>query len=340
MQQADCHSIQTGSWKNSVCTICTRRCFAALFMAIFLLLQFVTAQSPFGDYPFIPLYPAQSISNSKGAAAKDSVSNERAYRVATPGIIPFFTSSAENKGAAVLICPGGGYARLAYVISGTQLAKWFNTIGINAFVLISRLPNAPGLTRREEVPLQDAQRAMRIIRASASKWGIQPDRIGVQGSSAGGHLAAMLSCMSKEVLVMNDSLDRVACRPNFMMLVSPVVDMGPYAHTGSRANLLGTNPSTEMISAYSVQNLVSPDDAPAFIVHAQNDPTVSPVNSLLLYRALIDNKVSASLHIFPQGAHSIALRNNPGSAEHWTELAEAWLKEMEFIQTQKSSLAP
>src|SRR3954470_9231976 len=136
---------------------------------------------------FIPLYPKGKMPNSKGMNLTDSIANERIYRVGTPGMYAFFPSSAENKGAAVLICPGGGYERLAYVISGTQLAKWFNAIGISAFVLNYRLPNSPDLVQREIGPLQDAQRAIRIIRANAGKWGIKADKIGMQGSSAGGH---------------------------------------------------------------------------------------------------------------------------------------------------------
>src|SRR5205085_581638 len=156
----------------------------------------------------------------------DSIANERIYRVGTPGMYAFFPSSAENKGAAVIICPGGGYERLAYVISGTQLAKWFNAIGISAFVLNYRLPNSPDLKQREIGPLQDAQRAMRIIRSNATKWGIKPDKIGIQGSSAGGHLATLLGTHTEDVSAIHDSLDKVSFRPDFMILVSPVIDLG------------------------------------------------------------------------------------------------------------------
>src|SRR3990170_6686459 len=131
---------------------------------------------------FIPLYTKGKMPNSKGLNLTDSIANERIYRVGTPGMYAFFPSSQENKGAAVLICPGGGYERLAYVISGTQLAKWFNAIGISAFVLNYRLPNSPDLLQREIGPLQDAQRAIKIIRKNAVRWGIKPDKIGMQGS--------------------------------------------------------------------------------------------------------------------------------------------------------------
>jgi acetyl esterase/lipase len=280
---------------------------------------------------FIPLYPTGKMPNSKGLRLKDSIANERIYRVGTPGMYAFFPSSAENKGAAVIICPGGGYERLAYVISGTQLAKWFNAIGISAFVLNYRLPNSPDLKQREIGPLQDAQRAMRIIRSNAAKWGINPGKIGIQGSSAGGHLATLLGTHTEDVSAINDSLDKVSFRPDFMILVSPVIDLGKYAHKGSVRNLLGENPSKELIDKYSTQLQVSTSTPPCFIADAFNDKSVPPQNSLLFYQALLEKNVSTSFHVFPQGGHAIALRNNPGSTEQWTTLCEAWLVEMGFV---------
>jgi len=280
---------------------------------------------------FIPLYPNGKMPNSKGLLLKDSIANERIYQVGTPGMYAFFPSSTENKGAAVLICPGGGYERLAYVISGTQLAKWFNAIGVSAFVLNYRLPNSPDLIQREIGPLQDAQRAIRIIRANASKWGIKTDKIGVQGSSAGGHLATLLGTHNEDVSSIYDSLDNISFHPNFLILVSPVIDLGTYAHTGSRKNLLGEKPSPDLINKYSTQNSVTNTTPPTFIADAFNDKSVPPMNSLLFYKALLEHGVSTSFHVFPQGGHAIALRNNPGSTEQWTNLCEAWLIEMNII---------
>ena len=280
---------------------------------------------------FIPLWPKAKMPNSKGMKLKDSIANERVYRVGTPGFYAFFPSVAENKGAAVLICPGGGYERLAYIISGTQLAKWFNTIGISAFVLNYRLPNSPDLKQRELGPLQDAQRAVKIIRANAAKWGIKPDKIGIQGSSAGGHLAALSSASREDLSVIGDSLDKISPVPDFSILVSPVIDLGTYAHKGSRKNLLGDNPSDELAARYSPYLSVTASTPPSFIVHAFNDKAVSARNSLLFYQALLEKNVSSSLHIFPHGGHAIALRNNPGSTEQWTTLCESWMAEMGFI---------
>lgn len=280
---------------------------------------------------FIPLWPKGKMPNTKGMKLKDSIANERIYQVGTPGMYSFFPSVQENKGAAVIICPGGGYERLAYVISGTQLAKWFNTMGISAFVLNYRLPNSPDLEEREKGPLQDAQRAIKVIRYNAAKWGIKADKIGIQGSSAGGHLASMAGTFKTDVSAIGDALDKVSSSPDFMILVSPVIDMGKYAHKGSRKNLLGENPSPTQVARYSTQQWVTETTVPCFIVDAFNDKSVDPHNSLLFYQSLLEHKVVSSLHVFPQGGHAIALRNNPGSTGMWTELCERWMLEMGFI---------
>ncbi|MEJ6980899.1 alpha/beta hydrolase [Pedobacter sp. P351] len=303
-----------------------------LYFIFFLLLKVLNIQAQ----EFVPLWPKGKMPNSKGIKLEDSIANERVFKVGTPGFYAYFPSIQENKGAAVVICPGGGYERLAYVISGTQLAKWFNTMGISAFVLNYRLPNSVDLKERENGPLQDAQRAIKLIRTNAIKWGIHPDKIGVQGSSAGGHLAALVSTSTKDLSAVGDSLDKVAYLPNFTILVSPVIDMGTYAHAGSRKNLLGDNPSKETIRKFSVHLNVTSATPPAFIVHAFNDKSVNVRNSVFYYSALIENNVPASLHTFPFGGHSIALRNNPGSAEFWTSLCESWMLEMNFIGSVKA----
>jgi len=294
---------------------------------IILLTCFITTQAQ----DFMPLWPAGKMPNSKGMHLPDSIANERVYKVGTPGMYAFFTGRQENKGAAVIICPGGGYERLAYIISGTQLAKWFNIMGISAFVLNYRLPGSPDIITRNTAPLQDAQRAMRIIRANAAKWGIKPDKIGIMGSSSGGHVASTLATHPEDVSAIKDSLDNVPFNPNFAILVSPVITMGTYAHPGSVKNLLGPNPTKELIDKYSNELQVTPTTPPCFIADAFNDKTVNPMNSLLFYQALLTNKVPVSFHVFPQGGHAIALRNNPGSTQLWTNLCEAWLNEMNII---------
>jgi acetyl esterase/lipase len=284
---------------------------------------------------FMPLWPKKKMPNSKGLKLADKIENERILQVGTPGMYTFFTSKEENKGCAVLICPGGGYERLTYLLGGTQLAKWFNTMGITAFVLNYRLPNSPDLQERSMGPAQDAQRAMRLIRAHAAQWKLDPKRIGIMGSSAGGHLAATLGTHPEDVSAIGDSLDRLAFAPSFMVRVSPVITMGQYAHAGSRKNLLGENPSAELVAKFSNELHVTAATPPTFLAHAYNDKSVNQRNSLLFYQALVEHDVPASLHTFPQGGHAIALRNTPGSAAQWTTLCEAWLLEMGFIKDSK-----
>jgi acetyl esterase/lipase len=282
---------------------------------------------------FIPLWPKGRMPNTKGLVLKDSIVNERVYRIMSPGMYAFFPSKDDNNGGAVLIFPGGGYDHLTYVLGGFQLAKWFNILGMSAFVVNYRLPTSPDLVQRELGPLQDAQRAMRIVRANAGNWGIKKDRIGVQGSSAGGHLASLVATCTEDAAAIKDNLDTVSFRPDFMILVSPVITLDTYAHKGSRDNLLGPNPSPALVKKYSTQNGVTANTPPAFIADAFNDKTVPPQNSLLFYQALLDNKVSTSFHVFPQGGHAIGTNNNPGSTSLWMNLCEMWLKEMGFAGT-------
>lgn len=276
----------------------------------------------------VPIYPAGKMPNSKGTVVKEDIRDERIYTVETPAVRVFLPSDQENKGVGVLICPGGGYVRLAYMSSGTTIAKWFNTFGVAAFVLDYRLPTSPDLKEPSIAPLGDAQRAMRLIRANAAKWKLDPAKIGVMGMSAGGHLAASLGSFTDDYAKIGDDLDALPFAPNFMILVSPVITMGEYAHAGSRKSLLGENPTAEMIEKFSVEKHVTEKNPPAFIVHAANDTGVNVRNSLMFHAALVEKKVPASLHVFPFGGHAIAVRNNPGSTSKWTELCEMWLSEM------------
>jgi acetyl esterase/lipase len=295
-------------------------------MMFFLLLKFSAAAQE-----FIPLWPQGKKPNFNGRAVTDTVYNERIWRVGTPGVYAFPVPKSENKGTAVLICPGGGYERLSYIYNGFQLAKWFNVQGINAYVLIYRLPHQQDLQIRQQASLQDAQRAMKLIRSRATEWGIDPARVGVMGTSAGGHLASMLGTSTTDISKISDSLDSVSCTPGYMILLSPVISMGKYAHAGSKRNFLGPDTTRTMIEKYSTENWVTPETPPVFMVHAQNDSTVKVNNSLLFYNALIEKKVQASIHIFPQGGHGIALVDNPGSTALWLDLLRLWMEEKKFI---------
>ncbi len=301
--------------------------------ASFLLIVLWAAIYPLQAQTFIPLWETGKMPNSKGIALKDSIANERIYQVGTPGVYWFAPSDAENKGVAVVIVPGGGYARLAYQISGFSLAKWFNTMGIHAFVLQHRLPQSPDVEVCYKAPLQDMQRAIRHIRAHAATWGIDPQRVGVMGSSAGAHLSACAATITDDWSQAGDSLDRQPFMPDFAILVSPVVSMGEIAHKGSRQNLLGKYDSPALREKFSCDKQVSAATPPMFIVHATDDPAVPCLNSLALFEALKRHDIKgASLHIFPSGGHSIALRNNPGTTNEWTSLAEKWLSEIGILR--------
>lgn len=290
----------------------------------FFMLQCLRAQQ------YIPLWRVGHMPNSKGIILKDSSVNDRVYQVGVPGMYAFFPSKDDNNGAAVVIFPGGGYDHLTIDLGGFQLAKWINTLGMNAFVIKYRLPTSPDLIVRATGPLQDAQRALRIIRANADKWKIDINRIGVMGTSSGGHLAALSGTHTEDVSRMQDEYDSISFKPNFMILVSPVIDMSNVAHKSSRKNLLGQAPSAEAVHHYSLQHSVTSATPVCFIADAFNDRAVPPQNSLLFYEALLQKGVSTSFHVFPQGGHAIGLSNNPGSTELWKQLCDLWLKEMGF----------
>ena len=239
-----------------------------------------------------------------------------------------------------MICPPGGYVKLTYNIAGFQFAKWLNTLGINAFVLIHRLPTSPDLTAREKGAIQDAQRAMRIIRSNAVIWGIHSSKVGVMGASAGGHLATTLGTHTQDYSSIKDNLDSFSFHPDFMVLISPVITMGKYAHQGSLHNFLGSNPAQKEIELFSNENQVTTTTPPAFIVLAQNDPVVNPVNGMLFYQAMTDKNVSGSLHIFPEGGPSIALKNHPKSINLWTTLCEEWFHDLGILDETKSEITP
>ncbi|MEP6944293.1 MAG: alpha/beta hydrolase [Acidobacteriota bacterium] len=299
------------------------------------LVLFAASVVPIAAQEFVPLYPDGKMPNSKGLNLKEEIREERIYQVGTPGFRAYLPASSDNKRVAVLIIPGGGYVRIAYQSARTSVAKWLNSLGIAAFALDYRLPTSPDLMQKELAPLQDAERAMRLIRANAKKWNIDPDKIGVMGTSAGGHAASYIATTSDDIAKIGDTADAFSFTPNFMILASPVITMGEFAHGGSKKYLLGETPSKEMIERYSTELHVTEKTPPAFIFLAADDKSVNPQNSLMFFGALLVNKVSASLHVFPQGGHSIPLKNGPGSSSEWTKLCEMWMAEMNILSLEK-----
>ncbi|WP_437919853.1 alpha/beta hydrolase [Sphingobacterium sp. LRF_L2] len=291
----------------------------------------VSGIAVFGQKTTIPLWSPTNFPNSKGLHLNDSIANGRILQVGSPRLEAFFSSDQKDKHAAVLIIPGGGYSQLAYEVAGYHVAKWFNSMGMSAFVLEHRLPQSLDVVNSELAPIQDAQRAMRILRYNAEKWGIDRSKIGVFGTSAGGHLAATLSTYPHDVASVGDSLDQISYVPNFQILISPVVDMLQFAHPWSRDQLLGKGASTEKKVLFSPQLQIKPNTATAFIVHASNDKTVSPENSIVYYQALLKNNVSAALHLFTKGDHAISVNKKVGATGYWLQLCEAWLKEITIL---------
>jgi acetyl esterase/lipase len=254
-------------------------------------------------------------------------SPDRAIRNVTQPSLEIFRAEKPN-GAGVLIMPGGGYGSVVIDKEGREVARWFNSIGITAAVLKYRLPNTATHRFGEEVPLRDAQRALRYVRSKAADWGLQTNRIGAIGFSAGGHLASTLGTQFDDGnATATDPVDRISCRPDFLILGYAVISMdSAITHQGSRNSLLGKNPSAELVQRFSNELQVRPNTPPVFIFCAADDEAVVPENSIRFYQAARAAKVSAELHIFETGSHGFALRPGRRAGLTWPKLCEAWLQ--------------
>jgi acetyl esterase/lipase len=245
-----------------------------------------------------------------------------------PSLTPYLSTSGQATGSAVIVCPGGAYAHLAQH-EGEPVAQWLNTIGIKAFVLKYRL-GSNGY--RHPAMLQDAQRAIRYVRSHAAEYGIDPQRIGILGFSAGGHLASSAGTHVAEANPSAaDPLQRVSSRPNLMVLLYPVITMGPFTHAGSKQNLLGDNPPQELVDLISNEKQVTKDTPPAFIAQGENDKTVPVENSMVFAEALRKAGVPFELHIFDKAPpHGFGLGQNNPVVSIWPKLAETWLRGQGF----------
>lgn len=246
----------------------------------------------------------------------------RISNVSVPTMTAYLPPKEKATGAAVMICPGGGYTILAASHEGSDVARWFNSMGVAAFVLKYRLPNPEIMTNQQEVPLMDAMQGMTLIRQNATRYGINRDKIGVMGFSAGGHLAATLATHYHR----GPKASELA-KPNFAILLYPVVTFGDKAHAGSRDKLLGKlNTSPEMVAAYSSELQVTSQTPPTFLVHSEDDKGVPVENSINYYLACLKNGVPAEMHLYPTGGHGYGLRTAKfGSLNTWPEACRAWL---------------
>jgi acetyl esterase/lipase len=246
-----------------------------------------------------------------------------------PKLTIYRAPAAAASGAAVIVCPGGGYRTLASDHEGKQVAEWLNTLGVSAFVLQYRL----GPRYRHPAPLQDAQRAITLVRARAKDFGIDPARLGILGFSAGGHLAATAGTHFGDGRPdAADPIERVSSRPDFMVLAYPVMSMAAaYAHRGSVQHLLGETPDPKLVEDLSNERRVTPQTPPAFLFHTADDASVPVQNSLAFAQALHQAGVPVELHVFPRGRHGVGLAPGDPVLSQWPGLCAAWLRAMGLL---------
>lgn len=226
----------------------------------------------------------------------------------------------DPNGVAIVICPGGGYGGLVTGAEGHGIAAWLNGHGITGVVLEYRLPAG-----RPFVPLLDAQRAIRTVRSHAATWQLDPDKIGIMGFSAGGHLAATAAThFDKGQQDAENPIDRVSCRPDFAILIYPVISMGPLAHGGSRKNLLGAEPSSDLIELFSNEKQVTEETPPVFLAHAVDDKAVPVEHSRMMHRALQAKNVKSQLLELPSGGHGLNGYKGP-MWDAWQKQSLQWL---------------
>jgi acetyl esterase/lipase/ketosteroid isomerase-like protein len=246
-----------------------------------------------------------------------------------PKLTVYRAADGEANGTAVVVCPGGSYARLASDHEGRQVAEWLNSLGVSAFVLQYRL----GPRYRHPVPLNDAQRAVRLVRARAAEWGVDPARVGILGFSAGGHLASTVATQGAEGSPgADDVVERESARPDFAVLAYPVISLeGPSAHSGSRRNLLGDPADPALVAQLSSEQRVTARTPPTFLFHTADDQTVPVANSLLFFEALQRAGVAGELHVFPHGKHGVGLAPADPVLSAWPRLCASWLRAMGLL---------
>jgi acetyl esterase/lipase len=270
----------------------------------------------------ITLWP-EGVPNAQPNGGVEREVDERVYNVQNPTLTAFPAPKETANGTAIIVCPGGGYVRLAIAKEGTGLAKMLNDLGVSVFVLKYRMAEYG-----QPAPLQDVLRAVRMLRSRASELGINPDRIGVMGSSAGGHLAASAATLFDAPEGKTGAeLDKVSARPTFASLLYPVITMkDPYVHAGSRKSLLGEKPSQELLDRWSLEQQVTAQTPPTFLIHTGEDTSVPLENSLMFFQALRRAKVDAEMHLFEKGPHGFGTAKGLGPTSEWPKRWEEWLR--------------
>jgi acetyl esterase/lipase len=304
-----------------------------LFLSLFLMtiLSDLFAQSS----ETILLFPEGTPGLKAGASIpEDSKTTDGITRVkdVTQPALFVYPAKKKTSDATVIICPGGGYGILAIDHEGHEIAKWFNERGVTAFVLKYRLPQDNLFDNDEIRPLQDAQQAIRIIRKNAAKYGISPEKVGIMGFSAGGHLASTASThFTTQIGEITDA--NVSVRPDFSLLIYPVITFSDkFTHAGSRDNLIGKNPPVEKMEFYSNEKQVTKDTPPAFLISTTDDG-VQPENSIGYFLACKKNKVPVEMHIYEKGGHGYGLKKKGrGPVESWAARMEDWLRDRKLMK--------
>lgn len=271
----------------------------------------------------IELWPEGVPGLKANAGPEKDDGNGRYTNIHHPSLVVYAPPTEKSSGTAVVFAPGGGYVRVAAGINGGEVVKWLNSLGVTVFLLKYRHADYG-----HPAPLQDALRAVRIVRSRAEEWGLKPDRVGMLGGSAGGHLAASAGTLfdASEGRT-GAALDQVSGRPDFIVLVFPVITMQePATHVVSRRALLGDNPSEEQKQRLSVDEQVSRNTPPAFLVHSAEDTTVPVENSLLFYAAMRRAKAPIEMHLYPRGPHGSGMDPKLGPTAEWPRHCESWMR--------------
>lgn len=279
----------------------------------------------------IPLYEG-GVPNAKPCNEKDHEFIDTSWmkpgilvvdHITKPTITVFEPTAGKRTKTAVIICPGGGYGIIAAGHEGADVAKVFNNAGVTAFVLRYRLPKDECMNHKEFVPLMDAQQAIYFVRSHAEQYNIDPNKIGIMGFSAGGHLASTAGTHLNPV---RTELAGANVRPDFMILIYPVISFNEQiGHMGSRDNLLGKDPDQQLVHLFSNEEQVTAQTPPTFLVHASDDDGVNPENSIRFYQALLKNKVQAELHLYEHGGHGFGL-HNASTKEDWFRSCIEWMR--------------
>ncbi|WP_246119996.1 alpha/beta hydrolase [Blastopirellula retiformator] len=253
-----------------------------------------------------------------------------------PVVTIYLADGANKTDCGVVVLPGGGYGHLALGHEGVDIAKWYNSFGVSAFVVEYR---HSGKGYAHPAPMQDAQRAIRMVRAGAKEFGVSPDKIGVMGFSAGGHLASTVATHFDGGDAQSaDPIARVSSRPDFAILCYPVIAFDqPFTHRGSQRNLIGQNPDPELVKSLSNELQVTSDTPPTFLFHTSEDTGVPPQNSIVFYEALQKAKVPAEMHIFAKGRHGVGLAANIPGTNAWPKLCEAWMEGLGVLSTKPAA---